>query len=199
MRTRQRGFTGIEIIGLIVAAAALIGAIGGVVHLATSYLDSVRAEAKQAGRDECDAAYKVRDNEALADARAEIIRLNKQYRELEQASAKRINQLAGELAKEKARDKEAADRMLDDLDSGALVLRDGIVQIAACPAAEGPAGAGPQVAAGAFGGGGKTCYRLAREVEKSLVAIASAGDANGRQLAACLAIAEEDRKTVNFQ
>ena len=190
MRTRQRGFTGIEIIGLIVAAAALIGAIGGVVHLATSYLDSVRAEAKQAGRDECDAAYKVRDK---------IIRLNKQYRELEQASAKRINQLAGELAKEKARDKEAADRMLDDLDSGALVLRDGIVQIAACPAAEGPAGAGPQVAAGAFGGGGKTCYRLAREVEKSLVAIASAGDANGRQLAACLAIAEEDRKTVNFQ
>jgi len=194
---RERGYSALEIIGMLVAAALLVTAIAGVVYAVTSYIEQRDAAIKKSGKDECDAAYKARDNEALAAARAEIIRLNKAYRDLEQASAKRINDLADELKKERARDKDAGDRLLGDLDSGALVLREGVIQTVACPSAVGTAGAGPAAAAGAGGSGGRTCYRLAPGVEKSLVGIAVKGNAYGKRLTTCLAIAEEDRKTIN--
>jgi prophage endopeptidase len=110
----------------------------------------------------------------------EIARLNNEARAVEQKMAEEANDLALKLKKAENNAKLVTQKRNSDIDSGALKLRIP-VKAAACPTvsapADTPAPAGDSVQATA---------ELDREIAKSLVAITDQGDANTRQLNACI-------------
>ena len=116
----------------------------------------------------------------FAKQQMEIARLNNEARAVEQKMAEEANDLALKLKKAENNAKLVTQKRNSDIDSGALKLRIPVKQ-AACPAvsasADTPAPAGDSVQATA---------ELDREVAKSLVAITDQGDANTRQLNACI-------------
>ena len=116
----------------------------------------------------------------FAKQQMEIARLNNEARAVEQKMAEEANDLALKLKKAENNAKLVTQKRNSDIDSGTLKLRIPVKQ-AACPAvsasADTPAPAGDSVQATA---------ELDREVAKSLVAITDQGDANTRQLNACI-------------
>ena len=116
----------------------------------------------------------------FAKQQMEIARLNNEARAVEQKMAEEANDLALKLKKAENNAKLVTQKRNSDIDSGALRLRIPVKQTA-CPAvstpADTPAPAGDSVQATA---------ELDREVAKSLVAITDQGDANTRQLNACI-------------
>lgn len=116
----------------------------------------------------------------FAKQQMEIARLNNEARAVEQKMAEEANDLALKLKKAENDAKLVTQKRNSDIDSGALKLRIPVKQ-AACPAvsasADTPAPTGDSVQATA---------ELDREVAKSLVAITDQGDANTRQLNACI-------------
>jgi len=116
----------------------------------------------------------------FAKQQMEIARLNNEARAVEQKMAEEANDLALKLKKAENDAKLVTQKRNSDIDSGALKLRIPVKQ-AACPtlsaSADAPAPAGDSVQATA---------ELDREVAKSLVAITDQGDANTRQLNACI-------------
>ena len=191
---KQRGMAQgwIAVIGLL----AILGALWGIIHAATSYVDGVRVEAKKGGKDECDAAYKERDNVALTEALAKVRELQTAARKLETANAKETERIRSQLEKEKARGKATEDRVLADIASGKLRVRGDAFQAGACPAesATGTAGA---VGANTGGGDGAPRCKLSGETEKSVLGIGREADDVVRQLDACKAVAIEDRRVCN--
>lgn len=191
---RSKGFTGLEIIGIVVAAALLVGAIAGAIHLVTSYLDGVRKEAFEAGEAKCDAAYKARDNQQLADVQRQLIAAMK----AKEVAEKRANDLARQLGAKLKQEQETTDadakRTLADLASGALILRDGIVQPVACPAVDSADAAGGAAGSGP-GAARKACYRLSSEAERAVVETAARSDKYALQVIALQEQAARDRET----
>ena len=116
----------------------------------------------------------------FAKQQMEIAALNQKSRETEQKMAEEANDLAMKLKKAENNAKLAQQKRNSDIDSGALKLRIP-VKAASCPTVSAPdntpAPAGDSVQATA---------ELDREVAKSLVAITDQGDANTRQLNACI-------------
>ena len=110
---------------------------------------------------------------------AEIAILNAEAREKEQALISAIQTQSTKLQKANQDAKLAQLKRNSDIDSGALKLRIP-VKAPVCPvytASDAPATSGDSVQASA---------ELDREVAKSLVAITDQGDANTRQLNACI-------------
>jgi hypothetical protein len=198
---KLKGFTGIQIIGMLLAAAALVGAIAGLVYGVTSYLEGVRKTADKAGYDRAMKEVGQRDLKALSEATDEIVRLNKEARARELEHAKVVANLNAKLKKEKENAKAAESKLLADLDAGALVLRDDVLIPAACPAESGaPQGSGGRTAAPSADpkrAAGKTCWRFSPDVEKTLVEIGGRADRYAASLTSCVALLEEDRKVVN--
>ena len=116
----------------------------------------------------------------FAKQQMEIAALNQKSRETEQKMVEEANELALKLKKAENNAKLVTQKRNSDIDSGALKLRIP-VKAAACPTisatADTPAPTGDSVQATA---------ELDREVAKSLVAITDQGDANTRQLNACI-------------
>ena len=119
-------------------------------------------------------------NDEIARQQLEIAALNAEARVKEQALITVVQTQSTKLQKANQDAKLAQQKRNADIDSGALKLRIPVKQ-AACPAvsasADTPAPAGDSVQATA---------ELDREVAKSLVAITDQGDANTRQLNACI-------------
>ena len=116
----------------------------------------------------------------FAKQQLEIARLNEEARVKEQALVAAVQNQTNQLIKAENNAKLVTQKRNSDIDSGALRLRIPVKQTA-CPAvsapADTPAPAGDSVQATA---------ELDREVAKSLVAITEQGDANTRQLNACI-------------
>jgi len=115
----------------------------------------------------------------FAKQQMEIARLNAEAREKEQALVSAVNNTANQLAKANYEAKLQTQKLHSSIDSGALKLRIP-VKAANCPisaTADSPTPTGDSVQATA---------ELDREVAKSLVAITDQGDANTRQLNACI-------------
>jgi hypothetical protein len=116
----------------------------------------------------------------FAKQQMEIAALNQKSRETEQKMVEEANDLALKLKKAENDAKLVTQKRNSDIDSGALKLRIP-VKAAACPtvsaSADTPAPTGDSVQATA---------ELDRETAKSLVAITDQGDANTRQLNACI-------------
>lgn len=123
--------------------------------------------------------YKGGEDEASAQ-QAEIALLNQKSRETEQKLMQDAFDATIKLKKAQAYAQTLAQKRNADIDSGALKLRIP-VQAAACPTlsatADTPAHAGDSV---------QTTAELDGETAKSLVAITDQGDANTRQLNACI-------------
>jgi hypothetical protein len=116
----------------------------------------------------------------FAKQQMEIAALNQKSRETEQKMAEEANDLAMKLKKAENNAKLAQQKRNSDIDSGALKLRIP-VKAASCPTVSAtdntPAPAGDSIQA---------TTELDRETAKSLVAITDQGDANTRQLNACI-------------
>ena len=126
----------------------------------------------------------------FAKQQMEIARLNQEARQKEQALVSAVQNQATELVKANNHAKTVIQKRNSDIESGALKLRIP-VKAAACPTlsatADPPAPAGDSVQATA---------ELDREVAKSLVAITDQGDANTRQLNACIDAYNEVRNSL---
>jgi hypothetical protein len=107
----------------------------------------------------------------------EIAKLNAEARQKEQALTAAVNAQATQLAKANQNAKLIQQKRNADIDSGALKLR---VKTAECPLST------PTDAALASGNSVQATTELDRETAKSLVAITDQGDANTRQLNACI-------------
>ena len=115
----------------------------------------------------------------FAKQQMEIARLNAEARQKEQALVSAVNNTANQLAKANYEAKLQTQKLHSSIDSGALKLRIP-VKAANCPisaAADASTPTGDSVQASA---------ELDRETAKSLVAITDQGDANTRQLNACI-------------
>lgn len=115
----------------------------------------------------------------FAKQQMEIARLNAEARQKEQALVSAVNNTANQLAKANYEAKLQTQKLHSSIDSGALKLRIP-VKAANCPIStptDSPTPTGDSVQATA---------ELDREVAKSLVAITDQGDANTRQLNACI-------------
>jgi hypothetical protein len=110
---------------------------------------------------------------------AEIAKLNSEARQKEQALVSAVTTQATQLVKANNDAKLAQQKRNSDLDSGALRLRIPVKTI--CPAI--PTSSSTAVASG---DSVQTTAELDRETAKALVAITDQGDANTRQLNACI-------------
>jgi len=108
----------------------------------------------------------------------EIAKLNAEARQKEQALTAAVNAQATQLAKANQNAKLIQQKRNTDIDSGALKLR--IPVQTQCPVST------PDNPAPASGNSVQATAELDREVAKSLVAITDQGDANTRQLNACI-------------
>jgi hypothetical protein len=108
----------------------------------------------------------------------EIAKLNAEARQKEQALTAAVNAQATQLAKANQNAKLIQQKRNTDIDSGALQLRIPVKTI--CPVST------PDNPAPASGNSVQATAELDREVAKSLVAITDQGDANTRQLNACI-------------
>ncbi len=174
---------GIAVLALLVVLA----------RVTTGYLDGVRAEAKKAGEDTCDAAYKLRDNDQLKAANARIKELQDTARTLERGHAAKLATITGQLNKEKADGKDRQAQFDVDIAAGRLVVRGAAFQAPSRPTDNG----GGKVSASVTGSGrgdGKAACELSPAARSDLLATGDHADDTARLLAACQAIIEEDRR-----
>lgn len=195
--TRTRGFAVLELIGVLVAGAALIGALTMLVHTVIVSYEKERSDGYAAGVADTQAADTARTNARLAAVNARLVALQAD-RDMLEEKLRTANKTIADLAnEEKQRANNEASSTLADLDTGALVLRDGIVElVSGCPA--GPA-RGAAGAPGASAGGDpcKPRYRFSKAAEGVLVGTARDGELSAGNLAACLAITDSDRALIN--
>lgn len=189
---RQRG--AIARVWLYLAGALLVlGAIWGIAATVSGYLSSVRAEAAKAGRDECDAAYKLRDNAQLREAMDRVKTLEDAARATEREHAAALTEITAKLAKEKAHGRAAEKRILADIASGKLRVRASAFYAGACPADSGGSAAGAP-GAGAGGSDAPEACDLSAAARSDLLAVGRDADDTARQLAAAQAVIVEDRR-----
>jgi len=115
----------------------------------------------------------------FAKQQMEIARLNAEARQKEQALVSAVNNTANQLAKANYEAKLQTQKLHSSIDSGALKLRIP-VKAANCPISATADSATPT------GDSVQASAELDRETAKSLVAITDQGDANTRQLNACI-------------
>lgn len=194
---KQRGFGLLELVAVLVAAAALIGAITMLVHVVVVSYENERLAGYNAGAADKDAWWKGQNSARLAALNQRILVLVAQKDALEEKLRQANTTIAAKAKEEKDRANNQANATLADLDTGALVLRDGIVElVSGCPA--GPArGAAGALGAGAGGDPCKPRYRLSKAADGFLVGTARDGELSAANLAACLAITDSDRALIN--
>jgi ATPase subunit of ABC transporter with duplicated ATPase domains len=120
---------------------------------------------------------------------AEIARLNDEARQKEQALVTAVQTQATQLVKAEQNAKVLSQKRNTDIDSGALKLR--IPVKATCPTIQATDNPTP-----ASGDSIQATAELDREVAKSIVAITDQGDANTRQLNACIDAYNEAYQTM---
>jgi hypothetical protein len=194
---RQTGFGLIDFVIYAACIVAMVGAIAMLVHSVATFIENTHREGYDQGVAATEAAATARTNARLAALNARILALAKERDALEQKLRLANDKFAAQAAKEKERADTQAAGTLADLDSGALVLRDGVVElVSGCPAGR----AGDAQGAPGAGAGGDPCkprYRLSKETEGRLVGIAKDGQLSAGNLAACLGIADSDRALIN--
>lgn len=189
---RQRG--AIAMVWLYLAGALLVlGAIWGITATVSGYLTGVRAEAAKAGRDECDVAYKARDNAKLREAMARVKVLEEAARKTEGEHAIALSGINDQLAKEKAHARIRKKQFDADIASGKLVVRSSAFQTGACPADGGGSAAGPPGAGAGRSDAAQAC-ELSETARGDLLAVGDDADDTARQLAAAQAVIVEDRR-----
>lgn len=188
---RQRGITNgwLYLIGLIIILA-LLAAIG---YGIKSYLDGVDAKAYQRGKQETEAAYAKRDNQALREANAEIQKLNDAARAHEHADAEALAKIDQQRAKDAKNAEDKRKRDVADARSGALGMRDP-GQVTRCAAASGLS-PGPAAKPGAGVSDGDAAGGLSREAVQFLLVLADDADDVAKQLASAQAVIRQDRVT----
>lgn len=196
---RTRGFSFIEIIGALLAAAALVGAIYGLVHYVGEWVKTRDAGIFTAGYDKAKKELAERDKKELEDADRQIAKMladklatDTAHAEA-QADAKRIHD------REVANAKSETAALLARVRSGDLVLRDpgAIVRASGSgqPGAGGVAGCVPtDTAAAAPGGSGQALGgRISDAASEFLLTEADRADEVASDLALCWRIARDDR------
>jgi type II secretory pathway pseudopilin PulG len=190
---KPRGFSGLEILGIIIALAVLVGAIAGAIHLVTSYVDGVRTAAEESGKATCDAAYKARDNTQLQAALARVKTLEDKAREDERLHVAALAEINRKLLEEKKNGQVAKDKLAADIRAGRLVRNSNAFQGGGCPANNGGSTGGAAVTPASGGDGSQEC-RLSDAAQASILAIGTDADYTAKLLASAQAVIVEDRK-----
>lgn len=190
----QAGFADIWLVAI--WAIVLLGLVSGIVFGVTHYLSGVRAEAMAAGKAECDAAYKARDNAQLRTALGRVKELEEAAREAERKHGLATAAIQSKLSKEIANGKAAEQRILADIGSGKLRVRGSAFQTGSCPAV-GDRGAVGTAGAGTAGSDATAACKLSPEAERVVLAIGRDADETALQLAAAQAMIAQDRLTCN--
>lgn len=180
---KTKGFGLIELAIVVGAFAALAATIFGGVHMWNNHMDSVRSEARTAGRTSALKEVADRDNKALLAANAKIKELSDRLVTLQAELDKRIVEIDNAYSEGVKDGNEKKAAVIADLRSGRLVLRD--------PGAEdrgrGP-GSGVQPVPSATGGvgcgDGKKAAPLSARLSEFLIGKFSDADNDLRQLAA---------------
>lgn len=181
---RSRGFSGIEIIGALLAAAALAGAIAGGIHLVTSYIEGERQAGHDAGRKAALLEVEQRDNEKLLEANAEILRLGKLAADLQQQLGKSLASIDATYRKGVHDGNAKADAVIADIHAGRLVLRDPGTGEARSGSPGGGGGAVPAAAGDPAVGDGAQGAPLSARLSDFLVRQFSGADNDLKQLTA---------------
>lgn len=196
---KQRGFSGIEIIGALLAAAALVAAIAGLVHLVTSYLDGIRTTADRAGYDRALKETAQRDKTELIDAQGQIAALTADRDQQAAAHAEEQARLKRIHDKEVAGEKTKTADLQHRIDTGELVLRDPgrragegcaepVNQVRDSGRVESGTAAAPADGSGQVVGAG-----LSPEAARFLLGEADRADEVAADLELCWGIARDDR------
>ena len=138
------------------------------------------------------AGYYKGSGDEKADQQAEIAVLNQKSRETEQRLIQDAFDATMKLKKAQANAQSLSKKRNADIDSGALKLRIPI-QATNCPVSA------PTDSTAPTGDSIQATAELDREVAKSIVAITDQGDANTRQLNACIDAYNEVYKTLKGQ
>ena len=181
---------------ILAGALALLAMLWGLTHAVTSYLGSVRAEAEQAGKDTCDAAYKARDNAALKVALDRVKALEEQARLQEAQNAKDMEATRLTLAKEIQNGKTTEKRVIADIASGKLWVRTSAFQGRDCSTSSGGSTKG-EVGKPSTGDNGSSTCKLSPETEGRVLAIGTDADNVAKQLTAAQQVILSDRVLCN--
>lgn len=181
MKNRQSGLI-IESWMWMAGAIAILALLGGMLAGVTHYLNGVRAEAKKAGQDECDAAYKLRDNAALTKALSRVQTLEEAARKAEAGHVAALAKIGDQLTKEKDRAKNAQLRVLDDIAAGKLRVRADAFSGTGCPAVSGGGQVGPAVGPAPGDNAAPAC-QLSAATAGRVLSIGGDADDTARQLA----------------
>jgi hypothetical protein len=155
---RQRGFGWLQIIGVLLAAAFLVGAIYKLVNYVGEWIEARDAAIFAAGEHKARAEYEARDNEKLIQATARIRELEAAARKEEARRAHAVSSAVATHIKEKNDAHRNLEILRAALHDGSLLLRDPAAEAGAgCPGSGerggGRAAADPAGSAGRDGGG----------------------------------------------
>lgn len=181
-RTKQLG----------IAQAYLILIVLAVISLALWYVyQTIDGRAYSRGKDETEAKYAKRDNEALKAANARIQALQTEARAIEAMRNAEMTAITDKYQKDKANDIAHKDRVIS-------VLRDGTAKLYVTLANNAPVSCGSQnseIIPGARGTAGARGSGVLAEVDSAfLVSEASRADRIAGKLAACQSVIQADRK-----
>lgn len=192
MRGKQRGVIAAGYIWLVGAIIILFLLWRGIA-VYSNYMNDVRDAAKKAGSDECDAAYKARDNTELKAAQDQILALEGAARKAEVGHATELQKANEKLAKEK-RDADDRKKQFDaDIASGKLVVRRDAFQTGG-GTSQGDNGKVGGTASAPGGSDAGTACQLSATARSDLLAVGSDADDTARALALAQTVIIADRK-----
>lgn len=179
--------------GWLIAIAVLLLAaliVGGITLVKRAFDDADR-RGYQRGVSETESRYKTRDNAALAAANKRIQELETKVRAQEQQHVDALARIGKTHQEELDREKAKRARAVADARAGALKLRDPGARPCAAPGGGGEAGEA-RTAAGS--GDAQAGAELSRPFTEFLIDLAGEADEVVRQLGACQAVIEADRR-----
>lgn len=179
---------------LLLGVIVVLVLVSGIVYGVTSYLDGVDAKGYQRGKEETEANYAQRDNEALQEALGRVKQLQEAARAKEQAHGVELARIDRERQQEAANARKQAERDRAAARDGSLKLRDP-GRTAGAPDCRG--GTGPAPGAPAGERDGKAGTDLSPEASGFLLDLVNEADDVARQLADAQQVILAQQKTCN--
>lgn len=181
---RKRGFSLIELVGVLIAAAALVGAIAGAIHIVTTFIENTHREGVDEGRQAALREVADRDNKKLLAAQAEILRLQKLIDDLDKQLARALAEVDDKYQQGVKDGQARTDSFIAGVHDGSIILRDpGTGEARNGCARSGDANV--QGAGDPAGPAGAPRAKLSVAASDFLLGLTGECDAGVRQLSAC--------------
>lgn len=190
---RQRGFATGDLLLWGIVIAGVVAAIAAAVVAWDGFIAGLDQRGYERGVEATESAYRKRDNQALRVAQAAQQAAETRLEALEQKSVSDLAKVATDYEGDLAHERGEKNRALDQLRSGALVLRD-----PGAPSGPGTAdcrgGRPAEAGTGAGERDGAAPGQLSRESSAFLLELAGEADELAKQLAAAQAVILRDRE-----